>query len=252
MGADHAGVAMAEDPVERRGAPDVRDGSDATELEGEPDRVIREERDHERRQVHHHHVPGVLRSREAGHQEREPDLHEQHEKAGEQQPREVDRDPEMPGLVRELVDPFLTQRDLLRAACREIVGDVARLRPTGVGVVAPLPDRDQGDQRHQRHQKQLLSSRHPHSLHVADRAVARFFAQAERKARRGRADDRSVTDSFRTRRDCVKIGSTPDVAELRKTQASRGVDGPGTENGKTLRPTRQDRVKVLDDVDTEM
>ena len=34
-----------------------------------------------------------------------PDLHEQHEEAGDQQPREVDRDREVPGLVRQALHP---------------------------------------------------------------------------------------------------------------------------------------------------
>ena len=43
------------------------------------------------RDVHHHHVAGVLRPREAV-EEREAHLHEQHEEAGDQRPCEVDAD----------------------------------------------------------------------------------------------------------------------------------------------------------------
>ena len=59
---DHAGVAVTEDRIQRSGAADVGDRRDTAELEREPDGVIREQRQHERRQVHHHHVAGVLRS----------------------------------------------------------------------------------------------------------------------------------------------------------------------------------------------
>ena len=72
-------------PVSGRDAAEVRDRRDAAELEREADGVVREQRDRERGDVHHHHVAGVLRPGEAGHEEREADLHEQHEEAGDQQ-----------------------------------------------------------------------------------------------------------------------------------------------------------------------
>ncbi len=159
---DDAGVAVTEDRVQRPEAAEIADRGHAAELEREPDRVVRQQRDHERRQVHHHHVPGVLRSREAGHEEREPDLHEQHEEAGDEQPGEVDRDPEVPGLVGQRLMPACDSGTFVSAGRRR--GSPTRSRswsPPGSAWWLELTDGDQRDQRDQRQQEDLLASRHP-------------------------------------------------------------------------------------------
>ena len=107
VGADQARVAVREDPGQRSKPSEVRDRRHATELEREADGEVRDERDGERGEVHHHHVTGVLRSGETGHEKREPDLHEQHEEARHQQPVEVHGHSEVARLVGQLVDPRL-------------------------------------------------------------------------------------------------------------------------------------------------
>ena len=147
-------MAVAEDAGQHAEAAEVADAADpdAAELEREADEVIRDQRDRERRDVHHHHVAGVFRSGEARDEERESDLHEQHEEAGQQQPRHVDRHDEVAALVRELVQPDLRDRDLQRLGDLEVRrgGDVRRragLAAVGISLRrCPLTDCDQGDE----------------------------------------------------------------------------------------------------------
>ena len=122
-------------------AAEVRHRRDTAELEGESDGVIRDEGDRERRDVHHHHVAGVLRPGQAGDQEGEAHLHEQHEEPGEQQPGEVDRDPEVAGLVGQLVQarPARRVRPSVPAGAPvavDVVVDPAGVGAGGVPVVA--------------------------------------------------------------------------------------------------------------------
>jgi hypothetical protein len=171
--ADDPGRAVPEDSVEGRGVPEVRDRRHAAELERKPDGVIHQQRHRERRDVHHHHMTSVFRSGQSGDQEREADLHEQDQKPGNEQPREVDRHPQVPGLVRQLVDPNLRDGHVL-ARRRQVVVDAAlgrrrirrRLGATRVpGAAVPkLAHRHQRDEHEQRQRKELLAPRHRYPL----------------------------------------------------------------------------------------
>ena len=161
MQADDAGTAMAEDAAQWCCPTEIGDRADTAELEREADRVIREQRDRERGDVHHHHVARVLRTGESGHEEREPDLHEQHEEAGHEDPREVDRDAEVASVGRQRVEARLRH---LHVGCGlRIVAETVEGRPGGIprAVMAPRgPDDDQGNERHQAQRDEFLSSRH--------------------------------------------------------------------------------------------
>ena len=160
----HARAAVAEEAGQRRDAAEVGDRRDAAEHEREPDRVVREQRDRERRDVHHHHVAGVLRPGEPGDQEREADLHEQHEEAGEQHPGEVDRDAEVPGLGRERVQAGL--RDGHAVAGRPGGAEIVRQSAGGGagGVAAVMAPHGTGNhqrkERERAHEDHLLRCRH--------------------------------------------------------------------------------------------
>jgi hypothetical protein len=164
-----ARAAMAGDAAQWRRSAEVGDRPDAAELEREADRVIRKQRDRERGDVHHHHVGGVLRAGETRHQEREPDLHEQHEKAGHEHPDEVDRDAEVTAVRCECVDARLRELD---AGGRRIVGEPVEGRSGGIAraVMTPRrPDDGQRDEGHQAQRDEFLCSRHvssprPHAV----------------------------------------------------------------------------------------
>lgn len=112
-------------------------------------------------------MAGVLRPGEARDEEREADLHEQHEEAGHEQPREVDGDAQVTGLVGQRVDALLRERHLALAGGRQVVADVPGLRTAGIGVVlVEHADDDQDDQRQQAHRDELLPSGHPSSSFV--------------------------------------------------------------------------------------
>ena len=174
--ADDAGVAVTEDRGQRRRTAQIGDRCNPAELKREAHGVIRHQRDDERHEVHHHHVPGVFRPCEPGDEEREPHLHEQHEEAGEQEPGEVDRDRQVTDVVRQRLHPGRGQRHLGDA--QGVVG--GRLggvehgavalagRPSGVRMVVELADRDQRDQRERGQQEELLASGHPDTPSSAD------------------------------------------------------------------------------------
>ena len=86
--------------------------------------------------------PGVFRACEPGDEEGEPDLHEQHEEPGHEQPREVDRHSKVTGLARELVDADLAGRAPNRprrgrSGGGDVVGSLPRL---GAAASPPLPE----------------------------------------------------------------------------------------------------------------
>ena len=186
--ADDARAAVAEDRSQRRRTTEVGDGCDPAELKREADGVIGHEGDDERRQVHHHHVPGVFRPGEPGDEEREPHLHEQHEEAGEQEPREVDRDRQVTHVVRQRLHPGRGERHL--GDPQRVVGGglggvehraVALAgRPSGVRMVVELADRDQRDQRERGQQEELLASGHPDTPSSADTPGARGCRRRKR------------------------------------------------------------------------
>ncbi len=173
MQTDDPGRAVPEDSVEGRGVPEVRDRRHAAELERKPDGVKHQQGHRERRDVHHHHMTSVFRSGQSGDQERKADLHEQDQEPGDEQPGEVDRHPQVPGLVRQLVDPDLGDRHIL-ARRRQVVVDAAlgrrRIRrrlgaPRVPGAAVPkLAHRHQRDEHEQRQREELLAPRHRYPL----------------------------------------------------------------------------------------
>ena len=170
---DDSGTAVTDEARQRRHATQVGDRCDTAEHEGEADRVVREQRNGERGDVHHHHVPGVLCPREPGDQEREPHLHEEHEEARDQHPGEVDRDAEMPRLGGQLVQARLRDGHVGRG--RRVVGETVEPGPGRISraVVPPhCTDDDQADERHQAERNELLALRHVPSLSTAVRAIS--------------------------------------------------------------------------------
>ena len=156
--ADDSGAAVTEDAGQRRDAAEIRDRCDPAEHEGETDGVIREQRDRERGDVHHHHVAGVLCPGETRDQEREADLHEQHQEAGDQRPGEVDGDTEMADVGCEAVDADLRHRHV--GSRFRIVAQAVERRARGVGRCMVAPHRaqdDDHDERHQAHRDELLT-----------------------------------------------------------------------------------------------
>ena len=99
-----------------------------------------------------------------GDEEREADLHEQHEEAGQQHPGEVDRDAEVPGLGRERVQAGL--RDGHAVAGRPGGAEIVRQSAGGgagrvATVMAPHGTGDhQRKERERAHEDHLLRCRH--------------------------------------------------------------------------------------------
>jgi hypothetical protein len=168
--ADQPGVAVGEDPVQPHQAAEVGHRRHAAEMEREATCVISHEGDGEGGHVHHHHVAGVLGPGEARHQHGEADLHEQDQVAGHEQPGEVDRHPEVPGFVGQLVDPHLRHRDVLHggvpAGGADEVGHAPGVEAGRVGVVVAHegPHRHHHQEREEAEDEETFPSGHGHPL----------------------------------------------------------------------------------------
>ena len=158
-GPDEAPQARGVQPVQRSGTAQVRHRGHASEVEGESDRVVRDEGDDEGREVQHHHVPGILGPGQSGGEECESRLHEENERCRVQKPGEIDGDAGVARLLGQLVHPHLGQRDAVPARGPEEVAKAAGGRAGRIaGMREPSHD-DEGEEGEQR-----KGDQHPRAL----------------------------------------------------------------------------------------
>ena len=200
MGADEPGVAVGEDAAQRRQATEVRDRRDPAELEGEArPRSTRCSAIANAARFIIIMWPAFLARVSPVTRNAKPDLHEQHEEAGEQQPREVDRHPEMARFVGEFVDarPGTTARFALVVplAVRYVRGiSCGHARRVAVMARIGRSDDDQDYEREQAQRDELLASRQPvlpSSAAIGTHGKGRMLRPRAR--RYGRRDSSQVT-----------------------------------------------------------